>query len=263
MAGSVPSLEDLAARLPAEDRTDGERLVLARLMLDVLSRGPLPTHLTPVFPRFEALRRGIVAAIAGPVPGDQLEESFLELYAHLHLHEAPYSPEERARVTTTGGYWCHAGGVDPVVRAGRYLQPDWTSVDLGAGNGLQGLLLQLAFPHRRTVQIEISRAAVDIGRSLQSWLGVSRARVTWVVADLTTVPLDGFDFVYLYRPLRPEGPGREFYRRLATSLAAHPRRVVVFSVADCLGEFLDHDFELEFTTGHLTCFRRDPRAQRS
>lgn len=259
MAVTLPPVDRLAARIPAENRSWSDRCRLAELMRRLVGLGPAPAELAAILPRFEELHAELAAGLLGDCGPDDLEEAFLELYAHLHLSEAPYSPQERALVDVAGGYWCHAGGIDPVVRADPYLRPDSVSVDLGAGNGLQGLLLQLVSPHRRTVQVEICREMVAIGQKLQHWLGVAGSRVEWVVADLLTVPLAGFDFVYLYRPLRPVGPGADFYRRLADTLAAHPREVTVFSVADCLGPFLDRAFELEFTTGHLTCFHR-PRS---
>ena len=156
----------------------------------------------------------------------------------------------------TGGYWSHAGGLSPILRAGPWIRPDTRSVDLGAGNGLQGLLMQRLHPHRRSVQIEISSAMVEIGRGLQRWLGVADDRVLWRADDVLTTPLGGWDFVYLYRPVRPEGPGREFYTRLAETLAAEPHEVVIFSIADPLGGFLPPIFERFYSDGHLTCYRK-------
>jgi hypothetical protein len=128
--------------------------------------------------------------------------------------------------------------------------------DFGAGNGLQGLLIQWLHPHRRTVQIEISGRMVEIGRRLQEWLEIPEDRVEWVHGDVLDASPAGMDFVYLYRPVRPVGEGRAFYERFGRELGAATSPVVVFSVADCLGPFLPEGFEIFHADGHLTCFRR-------
>lgn len=207
------------------------------------------------FPLVQPLRQSVLDRITGDHDGDEVEESFLELYCHLHLHEAPYSATERQRVDETGGYWNHAGGMSPILRAGPHIHPDTVSCDLGAGNGLQGLLLQCLDPHARTVQVEISAEAVEIGRHLQAWLEIPDDRVEWVVADVMDFSVTGIDFLYLYRPVRPVGPGEAFYRRLAAELDAGDREVVIFSIADCLDSFLSDRFAVFHTDGHLTCCR--------
>jgi len=135
------------------------------------------------------------------------------------------------------------------------------SCDYGAGNGLQGLLLQKLHPHARTVQVEISSRMVDSGRALQRWLGIPSERVSWKVADVRDVPPTGMDFIYLYRPVKPVGVGESFYTGLAEQLARTADRVVIFSIADCLKDYLPADFEIFYDDGHLTCFRRgaEPR----
>lgn len=245
-------LDALAERLPGDGRTERERRRLARLV--TLLAGLDPTPIAPRFPHARELRRLLAARIEDG-DGEAVEEAFLELYCHLHMHEAPYTDGERAIVDATGGYWCHAGGVSPLLRAGPWIGPATVSADFGAGNGLQSLLLQALDPHALTVQVEISSEMVAIGRELQAWLGVPPERVRWVVADLRDVPPVGLDFLYLYRPLKPVGPGAEFYRRFAACLDASPRPVVVFSVADCLGDFLSPRFEHLESDGHLTCWR--------
>ena len=209
------------------------------------------------FPLFEPLREAVVDRVAGDADGDDVEEAFLELYCHLHLHEAPYSTAERRCMDETGGYWNHAGGISPILRAGPHIRPDTVSCDLGAGNGLQGLLLQCLYPHARTVQVEISAEAVEIGRHLQAWLGIPDERVEWIVADVMDFSVRGIDFLYLYRPVRPIGPGEAYYRRLAAELDAARSEVVIFSIADVLGSFLSDRFEVGYSDGHLTC-RRGP-----
>jgi hypothetical protein len=216
---------------------------------------PPPPDPDSHFTSYGELKKRFLAAAAG-ADSELVEERFLELYAHLHMHEAPYTPDERRRLDASGGYWCHAGGISPILKAGDWLRPSSVSADLGAGNGLQGLLMQLLYPHARTIQLEISSQMIDIGRGLQSWLGIPAERIDWRLADLLEAPFEDVDFVYLYRPLHPSGPGRRFYQELAARLERAPSQVVIFSIADCLGEQLSDHFETFYCDGHLTCFRK-------
>jgi hypothetical protein len=234
---------------PADER---ERLV--RLVLHLADRS-VPRDLHGFAPRADDLRERLAEAVAGD-DGEAAEEAFLTLYCHLHGHEAPYTPRERRRVDETGGYWCHAGGIAPIVKAGPWVREDTVLGDFGAGNGLQGLLIQWLHPHRRTVQIEISGEMIQVGRRLQAWLGIDDERVEWVHGDVLDATPEGMDFVYLYRPVRPVGEGRRFYERFAAALAASDRSVVIFSIADALGPFLPEEFERFHGDGHLTCYRR-------
>lgn len=247
----------LARLLPDDGWTTAECDRCAELVSHLLAL-PAPPDPWRCFPRHGALCRRVRSAVAAG-DGEAAEEAVLELYAHLHMHEAPYTRSERRVVDAAGGYWAHAGGLAPVLRAADWIGPDSVSIDLGAGNGMQGLLLQLLYPHERTIQVEIAHRMVAIGRGLQRWLGIDRQRVSWVAGDIRAVRVIGIDFVYLYRPLRPEGPGRSFYESLARDLAVSPRPPVVFSIADCLGEFLPATFEQVSSDGHLTIWRREDR----
>ena len=229
---------------------------MARLVRELLARR-VPPAAAPLFSDFTALRDRLEAAVRSG-GAFEIEERLLELYAHLHMHEAPYTADERRRMDAAGGYWNHAGGLSPILKAAPWIGPDTVSADFGAGNGLQGLLLQILSPHRRTVQIEISRRATEIGNELRSWLGVPAERVEWRVADVLGEPATGYDFIYLYRPVRPDGPGREFYARLAREVESAERPPVIFSIADCLRDFLSGRYEVFYGDGHLTCFK--PRA---
>lgn len=240
------------AHLPAPER---RRLATIACRLATLRPPPDPDG---VLTAFAPLRSRFLARVAEG-DGDAAEEALLELYAHLHMHAAPYTAAERRAMDAAGGYWSHAGGLSPLLRAGPWLGPLSRSIDLGAGNGLQFTLLQLLDPHARTVQVEISRRMVAIGRRIGRWLGVPEERVRWVAGDVRSVRVVGFDFVYLYRPVRPDGPARDFYHGLAADLEASPRPPVVFSIADCLGEFLSEAFVRHASDGHLTVWRRRDR----
>ena len=254
-------LEHVSILLSDDGRTAVERQRLLALM-DLLATLPPPPDAAEFFPQFSAFRDRFIAASGGD-DGEFLEERFLEFYAHLHMHEAPYTAAERQRVDATGGYWSHAGGLSPILKAGSWIHPETVSVDIGAGNGLQALLMQKMYPHSRCCQIEISSAMVEIGRRLQEWLEIPAARVEWRVDDVLETDLGGWNFVYLYRPVRPVGPGAGFYTRLATALEKEPTEVVIFSIADCLYDFLPESFERFYTDGHLTCYRKPAEDQRS
>ncbi len=250
--GTAAELE-LGRCLAAAGRDGPEARRYARLVLLVLT-APAPPHAAELFPRFELLRERLDQSVAAG-SCDQIDESFLELYAHLHMNEAPYTEDERRRMDQVGGYWNHAGGVSPILKAAPWIGTDTVAADFGAGNGLQGLLLQVLYPHRRTVQIEISRRATEIGDELRSWLRIPAERVEWRVADVMEEPATGYDFIYLYRPVRPDGPGRRFYSRFAREVESEASPPVIFSIADCLRDFLSDRYEVFYGDGHLTCFR--------
>lgn len=244
----------LARRLVEAGRDSAEADRLARLILLFLIL-PSPPDAASLFPRFDELRRKLETATLGGT-GEELEEAFLELYAHLHMHEAPYTSDERRRMDEAGGYWNHAGGLSPILKAKPYIGRDAVSADFGAGNGVQGLLLQVLYPHARTVQIEISSKMRDIGESLCEWLGISAERVEWITDNVLNVPATGYDFIYLYRPLRPEGPGSDFYTRFAREVESEAKPPIIFSIADCLRDFMSEDrYEVFYRDGHLTCFK--------
>ena len=184
------------------------------------------------------------------------ESLLVNLYSHLHTAGSLYSPSERMLLSRRDGYSCHAGGLSPLIKAGPFITPDSVVVDLGAGNGLQGLLLQCISPHRKTLQVELSSEMIRTGRLFQEALGIGADRVEWIHDDIVNVSIEAADIVYLYRPARTSLNGREFYRAIARKLASVPKPLMVFSIADCLGQFLDKRFSLFFTDGHLTCFSK-------
>jgi hypothetical protein len=184
------------------------------------------------------------------------ERLLVSLYACLHAAGSLYSPSEQMLLSEKDGYSCHAGGLSPLIKAAPFITPDSVVADLGAGNGLQGLLLQCISPHRRTLQVELSSEMIRTGRLFQEALGIGSDHVEWVHDDIANVSLEAADIVYLYRPARPSPSGRELYRTIARNLASVSKPLMVFSVADSLGQFLDERFSLFFSDGHLTCFSK-------
>jgi hypothetical protein len=255
-------IADQLRRLPGQSELpSGESARLVRLM-NLFAALPDPPDPFDLYPQYAELKDRFLASIQGP-DGEAIEEAFLLLYAQIHGYEVPYTPDERSRVAETGGYLSHVGGLSPILKAAPFIGPDTVSGDFGAGNGLQGLLIQKLTPHAKTVQIEISSRMVEAGRLLQAWLAIPEERVDWVVADVSDVSPIGMDFIYLYRPLRPTGPGEEFYRSFAAQLGASRKPVVIFSIADCLRPYFSSDFEIFYSDGHLTCFRRSEVSARS
>jgi hypothetical protein len=246
--------ERIETLISSEDYSEEERDRLVRLML-LFTELPAPPDPDGDFPKYGEYKERFLACAAGR-DGEALEEAFLNLYAHLHMHEAKYTDEERQRMDEAGGYWGHAGGLSPILKAAPWIRPDTVSADLGAGNGLQGLLLQYLYPHEKTIQIEISERMLEIGKRLQAWLGIPAEKVEWVAGDVCDQALDGMDFIYLYRPVRPSTEkGRAFYENLAELLGRSHGQMVIFSIADCLRGFLPPGAEIFYNDGHLTCFR--------
>ena len=95
----------------------------------------------------------------------------------------------------------------------------------------------------------------DIGEGLREWLGISADRINWINNDVRDVSATGYDFIYLYRPVRPEGVGRDFYNRFAREVESEDAPPVIFSIADCLRDFLSDRYEVFYGDGHLTCFK--------
>lgn len=244
---------ELARRIGTIDRDPGDAERLARLIHHFLNLSQ-PPESSSGFPHFAKLQ-GRLESVALHGVGEEIEEAFLDLYAYVHMNEAPYTTKERRRMDEAGGYWNHAGGLSPILKAGPWITPDTVSADFGAGNGLQGLLLQLLYPHAKTVQIEISSRMTEIGEGLREWLGVADDRVEWIVDDVLNVSATGYDFIYLYRPVRPEGAGRDFYTRFAREVEAEEEPPVIFSIADCLRDFLSDRYDVFYGDGHLTCFK--------
>jgi hypothetical protein len=183
------------------------------------------------------------------------EYALLYLYARLHSAGSKYSPSEYELFRKRNAYSCHPGGLSPLILAEQFIRSESIVADLGSGNGLQGLLLQCLYPHRKTLQIELSSELIRVGRIFQGILGISDERVEWIHDDIINASLEAIDFIYLYRPVRPLEGGKEVYHIIANKLSAINKPFVVFSVADCLAEFLDERFSIFYSDGHLTCYK--------
>jgi len=183
-----------------------------------------------------------------------VESALLTIYIHLHSAGATYASSEKELLMKWRGYKCHPGGLSPLIMAEQFIKPESIVADLGAGNGLQGLLLQRLYPHKKTLLIELSSEMIRIGRIFREVLRIPAQSVEWIHDDIINVSLDAADFVYLYRPAEPLDSGKELYQAIARKLAGVRKPLIIFSVADCLAPFLDEQFSMLFTDGHLTCF---------
>jgi hypothetical protein len=186
-----------------------------------------------------------------------LESDLLNLYTQLHGAGSVYSPYERKLLTERKGYSCYPGGLSPLIKAVQFVRPESIVADLGAGNGLQGLLLQCLRPHRKTIQIEISSEMIRIGQIFQKALGISDNRIEWIHDDIINVSIETADFIYIYLPAKPLEGGKEVYEAIANKLSMMNRPLVIFSVADCLAKFLNGQFSIFYTDGHLSCFVKE------
>jgi len=203
---------------------------------------------------------GLEEALSGGEES-RVEEEVVRYYCMLHSSDVRYGPEELDRLQAMGGYWCYAGGLEPLYRAGAFLTSISCSVDLGAGNGLQGLLLQYLYPHHCTTQVELSGNMVRRGKRLTQWMGLSEERFEWIHGDIAEISPDSFDFIYMYLPVRPVGPGRQLYRKLARVLESSDQPLVLFSVADCFHPFAPPNLQVFHSDGHLTCYANYARTR--
>jgi hypothetical protein len=193
--------------------------------------------------------------------GDIISQEYALLYLYARLHSAGnmYLSSEKELFKKRNAYSCHPGGLSPLILAEQFIKPESIVADLGAGNGLQGLLLQCLYPHRKTLQIELSSELIRIGRMFQKILGISDNRIEWVHDDIVNISLEAVDFIYLYRPVRPLEGGEKVYHAIANKLAVINKPLVIFSVADCLAEFLDERFSIFYSDGQLTCFVKEKK----
>lgn len=175
-----------------------------------------------------------LVAAKGHGDDDEREYALLELYRTLHTAGAGYTQAERTLLEAQKGLHGLVGGLTPLFMATLLITPETRMADLGAGNGLQGLLLQWLAPHRHTLQVELSQSHIAAGRLFQRVLGIPDDRVTWLSGDLFAADLSRATLVYLYRPVRPSETTVPLYRKLAGTLSAIGHPIHLISVADCL-----------------------------
>jgi hypothetical protein len=230
--------------------------MLARVgaLFDALAARPGIDDLVPSFLKFHQELR----AARETGDEDRIETALARLYCVVHGSGGAYAEAERTAFDKLGGYWCHAGGLEPLHVAAPFFTPETRFVDYGAGNGLQGLLFQHLYPHRLTTLVELGGPMIDQGRRLQAALGIPAERVDWVHANIMDVVPNRFDVIYLYRPVRPEGEGRAFYAMFASEAAKVDHPVTIVSVADCLRDFLPPAFRVIHGDGQITCFTNAP-----
>lgn len=187
---------------------------------------------------------------------DDIEISFLNLYCELHRAGSTYSADERQILDDKKGYFNHPGGISPLLKAESFIKPDSIVADLGAGNGLQGLMFQCLYPHQKTIQIELSAEMIRLGKIFQKVLKIPETSIRWIQDDILNVSLDEIDFLYLYRPSKPIKSGIKLYEKISLDLNSRQRPLTIFSIADCLKDYLNTDYRIFYSDGHLTCFQK-------
>lgn len=237
--------------VPGEEARRRLHTVLIRTFLSLASDAEVRTR----YPDMGSFPEDLAGSLEKGDP-DEVEAVLLRTYVLLHGKSMGYAPSERSEMDRWGGYWCHAGGFSPLLHAAPYINAATRLADYGAGNGLQGLLFQRLYPHAKTTQIELSGPMIEEGKRLQRWMGIPGEKVEWIHGNVLDVSPGRFDFIYLYRPVRPEGPGKVFYEGLAAALEETDHPVTIFSIADCLKDFLGERFRVFYDDGQLTCFRR-------
>lgn len=183
------------------------------------------------------------------------ELAFLNLYCEIHRAGSLYSSSERQKLDDKHGYFNHPGGLSPVFKAKQHITKNSVVADLGAGNGLQGLLFQYLYPHKKTLQIELSKEMIDIGKIYQNALEISEDKIVWINDDILNVSLNEIDFLYLYRPSKPIKNGISLYKNLEQKLNSRKKSLIIYSIADCLKDYLGSQYQEFYNDGHLTCFQ--------
>lgn len=186
---------------------------------------------------------------------DETELSFLNLYCQIHRTGSVYSESERRQLDGKHGYFNHPGGISPLLKSRPYITNTSVVADLGAGNGLQGLLFQYLYPHKQTELIELSAEMIRIGKLFQQALQIPEQSINWVNDNILNVSLDHIDFLYLYRPSKPIKNGVKLYHNLQKKLNNREKSITIFSIADCLKDYLANSYKEFYNDGHLTCFR--------
>jgi len=193
---------------------------------------------------------------------DERELALSSLYLTLHSAGAQYMPEEDEILARAHGIPKQPGGMTPILLSAPFVKPESTVVELGAGNGLQGLLLQSLARHAQTVMVEISGSLIETGRVLQRAMGLKDESVRWHHADLLEADLPALvggppDLLYMYRPVKPAGRGRRLYERIAEWIQEWPGGQAIMSVADCMSPFLGPGVKKLYEDEYLSVYMKD------
>lgn len=250
----------LRERLSAIHHNLMEDIFLEPLMFSIedallrIAMAPEVSNLSPVMPA--ALEACLHARCRGE--NQVREEALLGLYLCLHSAGSEYAREEHERLVALSGIGNLPGGLTPLLMAAQMIEPGMTFIDLGSGNGLQGLLLQSIAPHALTIQAEISSRMIGVGRTMAEALGLGADRVMWVHGDIANLPFaHEADMIYLYRPVKPHKDGRELYARLAREIELARKTRYIVSVADCLGRHMSEGvFKELYRNEYLACYGR-------
>ena len=198
---------------------------------------------------------------SGAMPPLEREVALAELYRVLHMAGAEYSDDETQVIKRTNGIPRQPGGVTPLLMAEQFISSNATVVDLGAGNGLQGLLLRKLIPHKRTVLIEISGAMIEAGKLFQQVMEGEHSAIDWVHGDLMELDFKEIipetpELLYMYRPVKPVGEGKRLYERISKWIDGWDSTGHIVSVADCLGPFLSDSVIKLYEGDFFTLYRK-------
>ena len=85
--------------------------MLARVgaLFDELAARP---GIDEIIPSFTRLHGELQVARAGG-DADRIETALARVYCAAHGSGGAYSPADRSAFEALGGYWCHAGGLEP------------------------------------------------------------------------------------------------------------------------------------------------------
>lgn len=182
---------------------------------------------------------------------DERELAFIELYIALHQAGVGYTEKEEKLLNGRRGLKGLPGGILPVILCSHLMKKDYVFADLGAGNGLQGLLLQYLFPHKQTRQIEFSASHLETGRLYMDALELDKESLSFEQGDILDSKLGDIDLIYMYRPARPMEEGILFYEKLSEKLALKKEPFILVSVADCFEKYIKTDFKKLFESEFL------------
>lgn len=234
--------EDIKSGLPCNHS------LIASVLIKIASDARIREEFPATIRYLDAFKKAL-----GQGNKEDIEEALSRLYVILHNAGSLYTDEERQVLQLKGGYLCYPGGLYPLFLAGDFITRDTVTADLGSGNGLQGFMLQQLYPHRKTIQIEISREMIRIGKLYQRILGIEEEKIEWINDDIMNASFEEADLVYIYRPARPV-EGLALYRNIAERLKGSDKNITVFSVADCLAPHISDKFTTCYDDGHLKVF---------